>query len=234
MSIKRPSFTPFLLMNPIVRNVPAFALERLCQHAMATMYRRHKPVFERVTERETFALLVCPTDLDLDLFLALDPEAPVLRPAHEGDDNIIAARIIGPLPALLELLEGKSDGDALFFSRALRIEGRTDLVVALRNALDGEEIDLRSAVIESFGALGPAARLALRAAEAAYRQMQSDMDRMAYTLISPIEKRLGGLDRRLGEHAENISGLQKSIKRRTPRTAQTVSAGNDFALPDPS
>lgn len=234
MSIKRPSFTPFLLANPVVRNVPVFTLERLCAHAMATMYRRHKQVFDRATERETFSLLISPTDLDLSLFLALDSTAPLLRPARAGDEKTIAARIIGPLPALLELLEGKSDGDALFFSRVLRIEGRTDLVVALRNALDGEEIDLRSAIIESFGLLGPFARFALRTAETAYHQIQSDMDRVANTLLDPIEKRLSGFDRRFGEHADDISGLQKTVKRRTQRTSQIALASDDFAMPDHS
>ncbi|WP_417811447.1 ubiquinone anaerobic biosynthesis accessory factor UbiT [Thalassospira alkalitolerans] len=231
-STKRPSFTPFLLVNPVLRNVPTFAIERLCRHAMTTMHRRHKSIFERVTEHETFSLLISPTDLDMDLFLVLDPHKPELRPAQKGEENAVAARIIGPLPALLGLLEGKSDGDALFFSRALRIEGRTDLVVALRNALDGEDIDLRSAVSESFGVLGPAARIALRVAERVYQQMQSDMNRVADTLISPIEKRLNGLDRRLADQGENIAGLEKSARRRTPRSNRPVSSIDDFALPD--
>jgi predicted lipid carrier protein YhbT len=53
---------------------------------------------------------------------------------------------------LVDLLEGGLDGDALFFSRDIEIEGDTGAVLALRNAVESEEIVL----FEEFaGALGP-------------------------------------------------------------------------------
>jgi predicted lipid carrier protein YhbT len=42
---------------------------------------------------------------------------------------------------LVGMLDGSYDGDALFFSRDLVIEGDTSAVLALRNALDDAEID---------------------------------------------------------------------------------------------
>jgi len=45
---------------------------------------------------------------------------------------------------MIELLEGRADGDALFFSRTLTVEGDMEAVVALRNAIDGSEIYNRS------------------------------------------------------------------------------------------
>jgi predicted lipid carrier protein YhbT len=52
------------------------------------------------------------------------------------------ARVGGDLSALLDLAEGRADGDALFFQRRIRIDGETEAVLLLRNALDGAEIDL--------------------------------------------------------------------------------------------
>jgi predicted lipid carrier protein YhbT len=52
-----------------------------------------------------------------------------------------AARIAAPLVVLIGMLDGSYDGDALFFSRDLVIEGDTSAVLALRNALDDAEID---------------------------------------------------------------------------------------------
>lgn len=236
MSGKHPSFTPFLLANPVLRNVPEFVVQRICNHAMNTMFQRHPSVFSRVTERETFAVLIAPTDLDLRLYLKLDPARPELRPAKDSDEEQVAARITGPLPALLDLLQGKSDGDALFFSRTLRIEGRTDLVVALRNALDADDIDLRAAVIDSFGMTGPLTRIALAFAERIYHQLQRDMARAADCLISPAEKRLTGLEKRIKQQSETVAKLEKNLHR-NPRYARTGNqtrnaTKDDFALPD--
>ena len=51
-------------------------------------------------------------------------------------------RIAGQLSALLGLVHGAVDGDALFFSRDLVIEGDTEAALALRNAVDDAELDL--------------------------------------------------------------------------------------------
>jgi predicted lipid carrier protein YhbT len=46
----------------------------------------------------------------------------------------------GPILALVGLLDGTFDGDALFFHRTLSISGRTEAVVALRNAIENAEL----------------------------------------------------------------------------------------------
>jgi len=228
-----PSFTPFLLANPFIRNAPTLLVERICRHAMATMHHRYRPVFERVAEQEAFALLISPTDLDLQFYLKIDANHPELRPARHIEEETVAAQISGPLPALLELLQGTSDGDALFFSRTLRIEGRTELVVALRNALDGESIDLRSAVAESFGVMGPAAGAVLGLAEKIYRQLQHDMNRTADALTSPTAKRLLSVEKRTTAQAVTLAEIEKTIQRRNRHTRPKPSsaAKDDFALP---
>src|SRR5450755_4167633 len=65
------------------------------------------------------------------------------------------------LPFVLEMIDGSVDGDTLFFSRALRVTGDTEAVVALRNALDDFEGSALESVVESFGPLTRPATLAL-------------------------------------------------------------------------
>ncbi|MCC9624501.1 SCP2 sterol-binding domain-containing protein [Thalassospira sp. MA62] len=236
MSGSHPSFTPFLLISPFVRNAPKPLVRKICRHAITTMFKRHKAVFERVSERESFGILIAPTDLDLQFMLEINPDQPDLRPVSDPAHETFAARISGPLPTLLELLQGKSDGDALFFSRTLRIEGRTDLVVALRNALDGEEIDLMTAVSSSFGVAGPIARIMLQAAEKIYRQVQHDMDRSASALTASLDKRLGSLESKTNQQTETISQLEKSVQRGSRRSKPAASVTgpikDDFAMSD--
>ena len=231
-----PSFTPFLLASPLVRNTPTLIVERIFRHAMATMHRRYRPIFERVAEHGPFTLLVAPTDLDLQFYLKIDVDNPELRPANHMAEEPVEARISGPLPALLELLQGTSDGDALFFSRTLQIEGRTELVVALRNAMDGEAIDLRLALAESFGVMGPVVKVALGITEKIYQQLQHDMNRSANALTSPVTKRLLGLEKRSAEQATTLSGIAKTIQKRSRHTSRAPSraAKDDFAIPTDS
>ena len=53
-------------------------------------------------------------------------------------------RAFVPLPmlTLLALLEGRIDGDAVFFSRSLSVTGDMEAMLALRNALDDCSFDL--------------------------------------------------------------------------------------------
>ena len=56
------------------------------------------------------------------------------------------------------MIHGTLDGDALFFSRDITIEGNTDAILALRNAIDAAEIDLPGEVADLFGPFSPAAQ----------------------------------------------------------------------------
>ena len=71
------------------------------------------------------------------------------------------ARIAGDLAALLGMVHGAFDGDALFFSRDLTVSGDTEAVVALRNALDDFDGSALDSVVASFGLLSAPAALAL-------------------------------------------------------------------------
>ncbi len=55
--------------------------------------------------------------------------------------------------ALIDLAEGRMDADALFFSREITIEGDMEAVLALRNALDAEGLDLMAEAFRPFGPL---------------------------------------------------------------------------------
>ena len=75
--------------------------------------------------------------------------------------------ICGPLVLMLALAEGRIDGDAIFFARKLTVTGDMEAVLALRNALDDNEIDL----VDAIGRLsGPMTRSITRALGSVRRQ----------------------------------------------------------------
>jgi predicted lipid carrier protein YhbT len=87
----------------------------------------------------TFA--IDPVDCPFAFLVTLRSSGPALGLVRDLAGARYAARIAAPLVVLLGMLDGTYDGDALFFSRDLVIEGDTEAVLALRNALDDAELD---------------------------------------------------------------------------------------------
>lgn len=114
---------------------------------------RHNPgLFRRLGDYSHTRFVLDPTDLPFVICLAPNGGVPTVRLARGRGEG--AARIAGPLAALLGLVHGAFDGDALFFSRDLVIEGDTSAALALRNAIDDAELDLSR---EISGLCGPLA-----------------------------------------------------------------------------
>lgn len=115
--------------------------------------RRHNAVLERLADFAGASCLIVPRDLPYPLLLTLQPPpaAPHLRFARAADAQHARATIHADLLTLFQLLEGKLDGDALFFSRDLVVEGDMEVVVALRNAVDDAGIDLVADVTSMLG-----------------------------------------------------------------------------------
>lgn len=146
--------------------LPRGPLQMLLRRLSGRIANSHPAILERLGPYAGHRFLIQPTDL---------PLAFMLHPARaermiEVVGSVAAARwdsrIAGPIAALLGLMHGLYDGDGLFFSRDLAVEGDIEGVLALRNALDDAELDLFSELLCAFGAPGrfmlPALRVPVR------------------------------------------------------------------------
>jgi predicted lipid carrier protein YhbT len=135
--------------------IPLPVFRRLLEPVIGTVARRHPSLFDRLGDHAAMTFLIDPTDLPFAFRLRPRRGAPrievIRRPAGKSWD----ARIAGPLAALLGMVHGALDGDALFFSRDLAIEGNTEAILALRNAIDDAEIDLLTEAAATLGPLAP-------------------------------------------------------------------------------
>jgi predicted lipid carrier protein YhbT len=148
---------PALLLAPVPLALLQPILSRIANHVAQS----RPELFNRLGPHAGKRFLVDPTDLPFVLVLTPEREAPLLtahrrhqRPAHD-------AAIAGSFFTLLDMIDGSLDGDAMFFSRDLKVSGDTEAVVALRNALDDLEGSALASVIGSFGVLAAPASLAL-------------------------------------------------------------------------
>jgi predicted lipid carrier protein YhbT len=178
---------------------------------MSSMLRRHKSVFERLEDIANPVFLIDPVDLPVSLLLDARLPRPRLTVLREGDEpgTPAAAAIRGSLPALIELLEGRTDGDALFFSRTLTVEGDMAAVVALRNAVDGADISLVDDLLRPLGPFGAPARRLVEAATALYRRADEDLEVLRSALLAPVQRRFDTQDARIEELGETVVSAAK-------------------------
>ena len=143
------------LADRLIARLPTLPLDLALRRFISSLADRHPSLFSRLDDQATKAFLIDPTDVSIAFLLRPDPAMPRLKAVKRaGDGTIVAswdARIAGPMAALVGMVHGALDGDALFFSRDIVIEGDTEAVLALRNAVDDAEIDLTAEVVAIAG-----------------------------------------------------------------------------------
>ncbi|MDH5771624.1 MAG: SCP2 sterol-binding domain-containing protein [Rhodospirillaceae bacterium] len=178
---KSPPLSPVFIAGLIARPLPLLLLQPAVSAAFAVLMRRYPNLFDRLSGFGDPVFIIDPTDLPIVFELNINPRRPRLYVSRQGSTNA-SATIRGPLLALVDLMEGRVDGDALFFSRVLAVEGNTEMVVALRNAIDDASIDIRGDILKSLGPMATPARAVFKLGDVAYSRLSEDLDLLAASL----------------------------------------------------
>lgn len=163
------------------------ALDRVIRR----LAERHPRAFEALGRLRSARMLIDPVDQPAAIELLVGSEIRVRIVERDGVQA--DARVRGPLAALMDLMEGRIDGDALFFRRELRVEGDTELVVAVRNAFDGDDMDL---AVDIASLLGPM-EYAVDPARRGLVRLFGALDSARAAFLEPVTSRLDSLERRL-------------------------------------
>ncbi|MDR3440070.1 SCP2 sterol-binding domain-containing protein [Telmatospirillum sp.] len=213
-----PPFSPILLAGMALGPVPPRFLQPLFDAILAVVRRRHPDILDRLTAYPDAVIGIDPVDLPFVLLLEPKPDRPRLTVYRDFADLPVTAVIRGPLAMLIALGEGRLDGDAVFFSRQLVIEGDTEVIVALRNAVDGAGIDMEA---DFAATVGPLARPLLQAARVGgwlFRRLADDMALVRQALVGPALKSADAQAARLNELEGEIVTLRRSLRQREQRT----------------
>ena len=151
-------FLPLPLMQPVLRLV----VNRAAQ--------THPGLFDRLGPYGDKIFLIDPVNLPLAFLLRPSAKKPLLRACQRRGLPAYDARIAGTFLTLFALFDGRLDGDALFFTRDLVIEGDTEAVVRLRNALDDLEGRMTDDLAQSFGPVAQAGLATMRRIERRLRR----------------------------------------------------------------
>lgn len=135
-----------------LRAVPFGPMTVLVGQVLRDTLRQNPGVLDRLGPYGARRFLLDLSDLPFNVLL--QPAARRAQVLGKGHPAAADARITGTLAAFLAMLHGAEDGDALFFSGELRIDGDTAAVLALRNAIDDAELDLTGLAAARAGRLG--------------------------------------------------------------------------------
>lgn len=152
-------------LSLVINRMPIALVQRLVDQVFQRALQQHPDLFDRLGEEADKYFRFTPADLDLSFIV--HPSGRTIRACRKKDAPAANANISGPLLTLLALLEGRIDGDAVFFSRSLTVTGDMQAMLALRNGLDDCGFDLPA---DLAGLAGPFAQPFRQVAELVRRR----------------------------------------------------------------
>lgn len=218
MTAAEPSLTP---LSPVRWWAPPLAcasLERGLQRLADRIVRGHPHLLDRI-DVESARLGLRPTDLPWQVIVHVSKERVTVRVLEQDTEtDACTACVEGTLARLIGCGSGRSDGDALFFSRHLHVSGDTTLLVAIRNALDDAEIDFAAEVAALAGPLSGGVQRLLRAGERGYREAAASIERLQAGLTAPVRARVDAQERRIAELQAEVQRLARRSRARNSTT----------------
>ena len=133
--------------------VPLGLLQPILSRIVNFVAKERPELFARLGIHTETVFVINPTNLPFVLRLVPNPDEPSLTAHRRSEDIESGASISGTFLTLLKMIDGELDGDALFFTRDLKVEGNTEAVVCLRNAMDDLEGSIVDDITATFGPL---------------------------------------------------------------------------------
>lgn len=152
------------LLRLILAPVPLFVIQPLLYRIVHHIAQKRPELFDRIGSHKDKLFLIDPVNLPFAFALRPNPDNLSFRAYRRRNLPQVKARIAGTFLTLLNMVDGQLDGDALFFTRELVVEGDTEAIVCLRNAIDDIEGSIAEDTANLFGFAGRNALKILRKA----------------------------------------------------------------------
>ena len=145
------------LLRSAATVLPRALLGRLANGVVRGLGRTHPKLMANLAALEPAVVHITPLDLPYRFALRIG-RSPVTLEVVDHGPNGADAGVAANAATLLELLDGRIDGDTLFFRRDLAICGKSSVIVGLRNVMDREQLCLADEIAALLGPLGAPAR----------------------------------------------------------------------------
>lgn len=203
------NFSPTLLAGLLTRNLPLKLVDIALQKFTYEIIHNHPGIMERLLLLGGKSFLICPTDLPHKIRLNFNGKDIKIFVEKSGDKADV--RISGSLRSLIAMLDGSEDGDALFFSRKIFVEGDTEALVTLRNAIDSVDIKLEEEIGKFFGIFKKPVRLFMKSGQGVLDHLNKDMDMIHNALITPLRLRIDKIEVENRNLKKQIALIEKKL-----------------------
>ncbi|CTQ53598.1 Putative lipid carrier protein [Roseibium album] len=140
MSKPSSAFSLPPVVSTLIAPFPKTPMEAVLSAFTKRLVARRPELLRRLGAVVQVPIAIVPDDMPHAFLLSLDETKSNVSICEKDAIADAKAVIRAPFLVLLGLLDGTYDGDALFFTRDLRIEGKTEYVLALRNTLEEAEL----------------------------------------------------------------------------------------------
>lgn len=218
-----PPFGPTLFLGFALRTAPLSLIQRLTQKIAKNMQTKHPSFVERLSDLEEPSWLINPIDLPFAFYMqAIDGQIIITAHEKKGERPEAMATIHASFENLIKMMNGDLDGDALFFTRDLEIEGSTEAVVALRNAIDAAGVDMGDEILQIFGPLAKPVKHAGHLAENIYKKAAQDMNTVQNAINGNLKTQLEQQANTISELNQEITNLKASLTKAGVRQKRIV------------
>jgi len=203
-----PPFSPILIAGILSQPVPLYLVDKILEHITSNLQKNHPSILERLEVIENKKFLISPTDLPFSIIITFQKDE-IISVATKENDIESDVRIFGSISSLVKMLDGEVDGDALFFSRELIVEGDTEALLTLRNSMDADDINILYEMLDSFGILGPIIENFIKPTQKVSTSLSDNMNLIKNSLLGSVIEELESQEAYIDKLNEKISSLQK-------------------------
>ena len=207
-----------LLIGLLLKNVPIRLMQPFFQKSIDVMNQKYPRVFEKIAKEQTdeeFDYIIDAIDLPFVFYLKPSVNAPILR-LIKRDENIVATAVLrGSFVDMLKMFEGKLDGDAAFFSKVFVLEGSTVAVLALRNAVDSQSMNIVEDLSDIFSPFNKQFKFLANVGIVKYSELQSKLDIISDSITSKVTEQVRAMDSELGFLYNEVDEIKKTLAKLT-------------------
>lgn len=203
-----PPFSPVLIAGLLTQPMPLYIVDKVLEHITVNLQKNHPSIIERLQIIEDKKFLISPTDLPFAIIITF-LKNEIISVATKDENIETDVKIYGSISSLVKMLNGEVDGDALFFSRDLTIEGDTEALLALRNSMDADDINILYEMLDSFGILGSIIEKFIKPAKKVHGKIADNMNIIKDSILGSVMEDLESQEAYLDKINEKISKFQK-------------------------
>ncbi|WP_321576155.1 ubiquinone anaerobic biosynthesis accessory factor UbiT [Sneathiella sp. HT1-7] len=209
-----PPFSPVLLTGFAMRPLPVKLMSRLLTIFLGRMERLYPEIASRLAPLGFCRFHIIPTDFSFSFLIILENGKATAKILSEGQAvSNTTASISGDICSFTKLLEGSVDGDSLFFTRRLVVEGDTEAVLTLRNAVDSVDLSLKHILTGFTGPLPPLLKKVTTPLSSLHRAALKDFDILQKSLIGPVTRRISQMDEEISRQEKLLIQQGKEIRK---------------------